>query len=181
MIKLNYLIIFVFIITFSNQCGFSSEKGIEKLKNEAIQGNVEAQKHLYAIYYKGIGVQVDYSEAYKWLKMASDANDDVALCAMGRLYFIGHGVDQDYNEAFKYFLKSAQLNNEFAQLSIILFYIDGLGVEKNNIEAIKWLLIAKNNGSEKADQRINELLKEKIITVDELEKAKKELNQNDRK
>ena len=62
-------------------------------------GNAAAQNSMGCSYYWGQGVEQDYTEAVKWLRMAADQGKGIALFNLGNAYAEGHGVERDYRKA----------------------------------------------------------------------------------
>jgi TPR repeat protein len=66
------------------------------------------------LYYNGLGVPQDFTEAAKWYRKAAEQEDAVeldyfsgALCRLGELYDRGLGVPKDHVEASKWYGKAA--------------------------------------------------------------------------
>jgi hypothetical protein len=79
------------------------------LREKAEMGDSMAQFRLGRLYSDGHGVQQNYSEAAKWLRMAADQGNGPAEDDLAALYYAGHGVKQDYAEF--YFWESLFLKN----------------------------------------------------------------------
>lgn len=74
----------------------------------ANKDKAEAQYQLGIIYYHGLGVRKNLSEAKKWLRKASLRGDASAQGALGVLYGNGEGDWKNCGEAEKWLLKSAE-------------------------------------------------------------------------
>lgn len=57
------------------------------------------------IYYHGTGVDVDYEEAARWVRVAAEIGHSKAQEFLGFMYAKGHGVPQDDTEAEKWYAK----------------------------------------------------------------------------
>ena len=66
-----------------------------------------AQSNLGYMYYHGLGVDQDYTEALKWNKKAAEQGHALAQNNLGNLYELGLGVDIDFTEAVKWYRKAA--------------------------------------------------------------------------
>ena len=80
---------------------------IEQFRQEAGEGNAEAQYNLGVCYEKGKGVEKDLTEAFKWYQMAANQGVAAAQYALGVCYFNGKGVGKDLTEASKWYQKAA--------------------------------------------------------------------------
>lgn len=120
------------------------------LKNLKSDANPAAQFCVAAMYYKGIGVKKDRSQALKWIQKSAAQGYAPAQTNLGLSYFTGEGVKLDQVEAYKLFLKAAQQNYAWAQYYLGEAHLEGNGIDKNTIEAIKWFKKA-------ADQQIKEI------------------------
>ncbi|KAF9125972.1 hypothetical protein BGW39_007022 [Mortierella sp. 14UC] len=75
---------------------------IERLKDLAEKGSIDAQMELATIYANGQGVPQNYSEAGVWYFEAVKAGHIGARVKMGWLYENGLGVKQNYQMALKF-------------------------------------------------------------------------------
>ena len=77
--------------------------GFAALKNQALNGNPDAEfKEGYA-YFSGQGVPQDYAQAAIWYRKAAEQGDPWAELNLGYLYANGQGVPQDNAEAYFWF------------------------------------------------------------------------------
>ena len=84
----------------------------------AEQGNAEAQFYLGTCYYKGEGVEQNYSEAVKWFRKAADQGVASAQYLLGFYYECGKGVEQDLKEAKNWYRKAADQGFELAIVAL---------------------------------------------------------------
>ena len=63
-------------------------------RQEAEQGDADAQCYLGFKYYFGQGVEQNYPEAVKWFRKAAEQGDAEAQNGLGVCYANGHGVEQ---------------------------------------------------------------------------------------
>lgn len=108
------------------------------LKRQALEGNVYANYELGSKEYLGLIAGVPrYVEAYKYLKVASDAGHAGALYTIGSMYLRGFiGSDEKrYGVAYEYFLCASQKGNVAALNSLGLMYLNGYYVEKDKEKA----------------------------------------------
>ena len=92
------LIVFLSVGSLSAQ-----STDIKKLKQQANQGDADAQTNLGIAYANGQGVPQDYVQAVKWFRLAADQGGAKYQYNLGLAYAKGHGVPQDYVQAVKWF------------------------------------------------------------------------------
>ncbi len=76
---------------------------LEKLKQNAAQGSVNAQYALGLIHETGRGVQQNYKEALHWYKLAAAQGDARAQYRIGVMYENGTGVERNLQESANWF------------------------------------------------------------------------------
>ena len=96
--------------------------------------------------YFGHGIKQNYSEAFKWIRMAADQGLARAQNYLGVCYDHGRGVKEDKKEAFKWFRMAAEQGYADAQSQLGYCYASGEGVEEDKKEAIKWFRMAAEQG-----------------------------------
>ena len=93
-----------------------AKKVVRFYKKAISKSNSRAMLNLGALYYNGVFVQQDFSEAVKLYKMAADSDDPSvaarAICNLGYCYYYGRNVAIDQNKAFSYYLKGVLLYND---------------------------------------------------------------------
>ena len=88
----------------------ASEQGdymAQRYRQDAEQGDAEAQYRLAELYRIGQGVGKDYAQAVKWYRRAAEQDHVEARYWLGRLYENGRGVEQDDSEAAEWYKKAA--------------------------------------------------------------------------
>jgi hypothetical protein len=83
-------------------------------REDAEQGDVEAQQKLGTSYYAGHGVPVNQEEGIKWLSRAAKRGNAEAQLQLGWAYKDGTGVTADRAEAEKWLRKAADQGHETA-------------------------------------------------------------------
>ena len=96
-------------------CNSQNNKDIKWCKLAAEQGHVEAQNRLAKCYEVGIGVTVDYAEAFKWFRRAAEQGSIMAVSALARCYYLGQGVQRDRQQAAIWYAKAAGQDNVIAK------------------------------------------------------------------
>lgn len=82
----------------------SYEKYMDDLKRLAENGNIDAAKKIGNIYYDGIGVKKNYSEAIKWYEKAALLGDQSIKNRLGEMYRDGKGTPPNTEEAKKWLI-----------------------------------------------------------------------------
>ncbi len=101
----------------------TDDEDVECLRNEAEQGDAEAQFELGQMYYIGNGVEEDDEKAVFWYRKAAEQSNMEAQYWLGKMYELGSGVKQDDEQAVFWYRKSAEQGHGEAQEALI-----GLGV-----------------------------------------------------
>ena len=130
------------------------EKAVLWYRKSADQGYADAQNALAFRYYKGEGVQKDFTEAVKWWQKAAEQGNSTSQCYLAWRYYLGEGVEKNLEESTKWWLKAAEQGNSEAQFKLGNNYSNGEGVEKNPVEAAKWWLKAAEQGDASAQCNI---------------------------
>jgi len=95
-----------------------------------------------AFYMEGIGVNIDYKQAIKYLFAASAMNDHDSICNLGMIYEYGYGTEQNIMKAFEYYTRAAELNNSTAQYKLGGLYFNGFCVEKDEKKGYEYLMLS---------------------------------------
>jgi len=130
------------------------EAALRQWRPVAASGHAGAQYGVATIYYGGLGVVVDYGEAFEWCAKAADQGLPAAEYMLAAMYRDGRGVEQDHAKAAGLFRKAAEQEVPGAQYSMGLMYFAGQGVAVDYDEAYYWLsLAASAPGKEHAQVR----------------------------
>ena len=124
------------------------EEKFQKLKENAENGDAEAQTTLGIMYFTGQAISKDTSgkvlstdaaKAAAWFHRAALQGNADAQYNLGLMYLMGQGgLAKDSVKAVEFFLKAALQGNADAQNNLGSMYVLGEGVEQNNSEAKKW-------------------------------------------
>jgi TPR repeat protein len=128
----------------------------------AEQENIQAQKNLFFMYFKGVGVPKDKEQWNKWQEKLLKHDPDTQLY-MGKACI----EYKEYKEAAEWFTKAAEQGNMDAQYELGVLYLNGDGITKDSDKAIKWFNKAGDQGHVKAKEW--------------LEKEKREQEERERK
>ncbi len=77
------------------------------LRQEAAQGNAQAQFELGRLYESGLGVPKSHKKAMEYWKLAAEQNHPLAQYGLGWLYFYGEGVMTDFSEGCYWMRRAA--------------------------------------------------------------------------
>ena len=124
------------------------EAALQHWRPAASAGHAGAQFGIATLYYGGLGVVVDYDEAFEWCTKAADQDLPSAQYMLAAMYRDGKGVGQDPAKAASLFRKAADKDVPGAQYSMGLMYFTGQGVAVDYDEAFYWLSLAAG-GSDK--------------------------------
>lgn len=115
-------------------------------------GSKFVYKYLGCCYMEGLGTQVVYSEAARYLKLAIeyDSEDKMSIQNLGVLYHRGNGVSQDYGKAVELYRRAMDLGSIHSFYNLGICYLDGNGVPKNQELAYEMIAKAAQNNIEDA-------------------------------
>lgn len=122
-------------------------KDFVRLLELAKDGSVAAQLITGDNYRKGIGVEKNLTNAYKWYEEAAQNGNSIAQYLLACLYASGDGVAKDQRKAFEWGKKSAEAGYAEAQFSTAKCYDQELlGTVKNLEKAFTWYRKAAEQG-----------------------------------
>ena len=124
------------------------KKSFEEIRQEAEQGNAEAQFILGLMYHEGEGVAEDKSEAARWFRAAAEQRHAEAQSYLGWMYYEGKGVVQDEINAANWWRAAAEQGD--AKASFNLRLMRKRGVREDKSEAVRWLRTEANQGNAEA-------------------------------
>ena len=136
------------------------EKAFTLFKAAAERGESNAAHNVGRCYFKGDGVEKNYSTArdyYTKSVSASEAYRSHSLLRLGEMSYYGKGVAKNYKDAFAYYYKSAELGNSGAMYSLGWMYEHGQGVGKDVGKAREYYKKSADKGNEEAKKKLQEL------------------------
>ena len=160
--------------------GYLSEEELEKLLEDANQGDTGAQYGLGHHYEaRGVGTP-NYEEAVKWYRMAASEGHPFAQFCLRSLYESGFGGTPDYEEEIEWYQNSASEGDAHAQFNLGKMFANGHGVEQDDVQAWMWCMLAQEfnymsmGTDHELEERIDEMLDELKgrMSDSEIEKAK---------
>ncbi len=98
-------------------------------KEQAEQGDVEAQYNLGVMCETGWSVKVDNRKAVRWFRAAAEQGDKNAQLRLGMLYYLGLGASQSNIKGEKWIRKAAEQNQPLAKKMNRLLFSDDFPAE----------------------------------------------------
>ncbi|MCK5481170.1 MAG: sel1 repeat family protein, partial [Gammaproteobacteria bacterium] len=128
----------------ANQARFNKELA------SAEKGGKKSQYNVGNMYKKGIGVNIDTTEAIKWYENSANQGHIKAGFKLGQIFYEGTGVKKNRDTAFKWFKVSAEGNYPPAQYYLGKMYTSGHGVKQSYSTALQWYSKAVDGGFNQA-------------------------------
>ncbi|KAG0235131.1 hypothetical protein BGW42_005781 [Actinomortierella wolfii] len=126
---------------------FQPADNVSILLDKAKEGDIMAQSRLGEMYERGVGVERNDSEAFKWYLEAAKQGDVASQHKTGVYYSSGRGTDKNPMEAVSWFQKAANQGYSPSQFDLGARYETGAGIEKNQSEALAWYTKAAEHGN----------------------------------
>jgi hypothetical protein len=128
--------------------GFKGQVDAFKYYRRAAERNVPDAQYAVAQYYTaGTGdIEVDLTEARKWLARAAVHNYDSAQLELGNMLLSGIGGERDLEAGFGWIKRAAVAGNVASQVALAKLYWGGIGVEADSTEAAAWYVLARRAG-----------------------------------
>lgn len=104
---------------------------IEKIKQEAAKGNLDAIYQLGFAYYTGKLIEPDMNKAIDCFKKAAASGHVQSIQAIGVCYANGDGVAQDLKKAVFWYQKGSDLGYDQSKYNLALCYYRGEGVAQD--------------------------------------------------
>lgn len=95
-------------------------------------------------YYRGLLMNRDFNEAFRFFRKAADMGNIPALRRLGACYELGHGTTRDLEAALTCYETASEKGDAFATLRLGDFYRDGLKalITKDRIKASNYYFAA---------------------------------------
>ena len=122
-------------------------KAYDLFLEAAEAGHIGSQSYLGRMLSMGEGVEKNYNDAVKWLKLAAEAGDADAQNRLGVRYERGQGIELDTAEAVKWFAKSANQDHTKALVNLAIMYKDGTGIQQDYLKSLELFHKAADKGS----------------------------------
>lgn len=109
----------------------------------AREGEARAQGFVGFLYMHGFGVEKDWDQAEKWLRLASEQGDSSAQANLCVALSSGSPANPDLPKAIYWCRLSAVQGNVGGLFNLGLHYYHGQGAERDMLEAYVWLSLAE--------------------------------------
>lgn len=119
----------------------------------AEKGSSESQAILAFQYHRGVGVERNFSEAFRWASLSSET-EPLAMTVLGWLYFDGLGVQKNCDSAIKYFRAAVEKDSSRGMAALGYAYESGRCGVGNKSEAISLYTKAAELGDTGAMHRL---------------------------
>lgn len=120
---------------------------LEYFKLAAERNIADAQYALARYYLTGSGgVEVDETEARKWLARAAAMNFATAQLELGNMMLSGVGGPRDLDGGYGWIKRAAHSGHTGAQGALAKLYWGGIGVNADSTEAAAWFVLARRAG-----------------------------------
>jgi hypothetical protein len=123
---------------------------LRELRVRAAAGDADSQLNMGGVFFKGVQVEQDLTEAAKWFHLAAQQGQVQAQFNLGMMYAIGQGVEQNHSEAVKWYRLAAGQKLAIAQLNLGVAYATGAGIAQDEARAMKWFRLAAVQGAAQA-------------------------------
>lgn len=114
------------------------------LLDQANSGDVVAETTLGVCFLEGIGVQVDYYQALRFLSAASEKGAARATLNLARMYAGGLGVSPNPQKAARLYAKAAHRGEFLAQIELGRMY-SRKKTARSKALAVKWFSAASRH------------------------------------
>lgn len=157
----------------------ADREAVKWLRKAAEQNEFAAFYPLGLHYSRGLGVEKDSKEAWKWFrrhfedmaaatKAKAEQGDAAAQNQMGVNHMLGQGVKKDEAEAVKWFLLAAAQGHAGAQGHLVGCYQLGDGVKPDKPEAYAWASVSTNTTAAKSKEALS-----RTMSADQIEAGKR--------
>lgn len=137
---------------------YQFEDLIDTLKAKALDGDVQAMRHLGDAYYQGAsGKDRNITAALPYWQQAADCGDISVAYKVGCAIYNGEGCAANAAAAIPYFKMAADAGNRDAQFSMGLSHMKGIGCVKNTAVAKKYFEMAALQGDTSAQWYLGSL------------------------
>ncbi len=124
----------------------ANEQPVEVLVQSAQLGDAKAERDLGLRYLTGNGIDINQSEAARWLMQSAYQGEPTAEYWLGTLYAGGKGVPTDGFQAKHWYEAAARKGNVKAMHSLALAEFNGQGMDKDMPSAVLWFTKAAELG-----------------------------------
>lgn len=113
------------------------EQAVEYLHTAIENGSDTVMNSLGAMYYKGRGVEQDYSKAVYWYTEAANKGNVTSMSNLGYCYYYGRNIPVDYEKAYQMYTKAAIMGDLIAEYKVGDMFASGKYVAKDEVSAFR--------------------------------------------
>jgi TPR repeat protein len=149
-------------VMYGNGDGVALDHGeaVAWFERAAGQGHESALITLAWMFANGTGVEVDEGRARSLYLQAAERGSAKAQYVVATMYrFAQYGIAKDLARAVDYYLQAADQGMPTAQFALGKMLMEGKGVMQDDAAALQWLSLAHVNGSKRADDYVQHLIK----------------------
>lgn len=155
------LIVFVLFYCICYTKDIVSSAIVTNIKQQALQGNIEAIRMLAGLYHDGKGVEKNHKEAFKWSLLGAERGDVVCQRYTAIYYNSGQAGEKNADKAMYWSAKAAERGDEIALKLVMALHVIH---SKNNPKYLKmcvvWLYISSYLGDTEAEAYLDEIRKD---------------------
>jgi len=112
---------------------------IEEMRKDAEAGSGPDQTMLGSMYLFGVGVEINYEEAFKWLSLAAAQGTSRGCANLGYMYAEGLGIPKNIQKALPLLDKGLRTDEYVSALTFARICARGEeGVPVDEAEAVDW-------------------------------------------
>jgi TPR repeat protein len=154
------------ILAFLFLSGPARADTVDQLKQQVLNGNIEAAVKVGLIYLKGTdAVPRDYDSAFKWFSWATLHGSTAGEDYLSFMYEYGHGVGQDSNVAAKLREDAALKGDWSAKFRLANRYLNPDGTDHNFVMGYVWLKLSIQGFPSDADVRNDPLAQKEMKNI----------------
>ncbi len=133
-----------------------AQREVQELRQQADNGDPEAQYRLGWCLENGFGVEQNSHDAFRMYNLSALQSYPDALLALATFHAYAITVPQNYDEATRLYLRAAELGMPDAQYVTGMNFDFGLGVREDRTVAVDWYRKAAAQGHERAQEVLAE-------------------------
>lgn len=118
------------------------DEELEEVKNNAKNGDADAQLKLGDIYFEGVKTYKDYKQSFQWYKESAYQGNIEACYKVGLCYANGYGTISYVKDAINWLKKAADTGLSAAQYELSQVYFGKIANDEN--EGVRYLLLSAN-------------------------------------
>lgn len=149
-------------VMYGNADGVPLDHGqaLDWFNKAAAQGHENALITLAWMYANGTGVDADEDQARELYLRAAKRGSAKAQYVVATMYrFAQYGVEKNLAAAVEWYLEAANQGMPTAQFALGKLLMEGKHVEQDDAVALQWLTLAHVNGSKRAGDYVEHLIK----------------------